>query len=293
MSKQFFDIIINLFNNSKSSLKLLEIAKSLNIKENSQKYQALIEELDLLVEQDLLTRTQDDTYSLSNISKVESRLDFENNKNKFDASVPSLAEIDIDFFDTIMAFYEINPTAYLTQESNEYLRIETDTPKHKSFIKHLDLLADEYILNRTYQDRYYLSHKSNINQLVSELKEKYAKTESQDLSASSDSSFDIKAGIIDAVMNVFKNNASDLKINDIAQLLNIKISSNKHKALLFHIRLLKEQGVLNKKSNGKYYLVKQPDTESKMNEIKSIGKKRSAKPSSVAIVSQEPDFTND
>lgn len=276
MNKQLYDAIIYLFNKHGSSLKLSDIVREFDIKAHSSDYNYLIEQLNVFVKQGLLAKTHDNVYFLTNASNKEDKSEFLDNESVPEDSERLFFEVDIELIEAILGFYEINPTSYLTAASNEYLHIETDTPAHKSFIKHLELLEDERILKINYQNRYYLSNKSNVDARIAKLKDKYAKTDEGVLVKNEDARFEIKAGLVDAVMNVFKDATVELGFNSIVKTLCVEPNSDNHKSLLFHVRLLREHGVLHKKANGKYTLIQQLNIDAKLRKIKALGKKHSA-----------------
>jgi ribonuclease R len=65
LSDNLPDKIINLLLNNGGSLRLLDISKALNIKSDSSEYEALVEQLNLLCEQSVLTKNTRRRYSLS------------------------------------------------------------------------------------------------------------------------------------------------------------------------------------------------------------------------------------
>lgn len=72
MNAQLLDKIISLFNEQTTHLRLLDISKSLQIKSDSKDYDTLIEHIDLLVEQQVLTKGSRHRYYLNKQSNNDS-----------------------------------------------------------------------------------------------------------------------------------------------------------------------------------------------------------------------------
>lgn len=65
MNNDILDQIINLFKDNSDTLQLLQISKALNIKSESEEYIALVEKLNLLVEQNILEKKSRRRYALA------------------------------------------------------------------------------------------------------------------------------------------------------------------------------------------------------------------------------------